>query len=110
MTGRDMPTLDRRQFLKLAAALGATLATGCAHVGRSTSGWRERRALYPQGVASGDPEPEGYRPKPMGVLIWLTKLFASKMRGLNVLFPPPISMPRLMAARSCNCSGKYGAA
>jgi alkaline phosphatase D len=49
--------LDRRQFLKMAAALGATLAWGCAHVGRrSTSGWRERRDLYPQGVASGDPD------------------------------------------------------
>ena len=29
-TGRDaMPTFERRQFLKLAAALGATLAVGC---------------------------------------------------------------------------------
>ncbi|MGA9342721.1 MAG: twin-arginine translocation signal domain-containing protein, partial [Rhodanobacteraceae bacterium] len=46
-----MPTLDRRQFLKLAAALGATLASGCATMRPSSSGWRERRDLYPQGVA-----------------------------------------------------------
>lgn len=51
-----MPTLDRRQFLKLAAALGATLAAGCVPVRASLSGWRERRELFPQGVASGDPD------------------------------------------------------
>ncbi len=45
----------RRTLLKQAAALGATLAFGqsCAH---APSGPRtERRELYPQGVASGDP-------------------------------------------------------
>lgn len=51
-----MPTMDRRDFLKLAAAMGATLAMGFAHARTSTSGWRERRDLYPQGVASGDPD------------------------------------------------------
>jgi alkaline phosphatase D len=51
-----MPTIDRRQFLQLAAAMGATLAWGCAPVRLSSSGWRERRDLYPQGVASGDPD------------------------------------------------------
>jgi len=64
-----MPTLDRRQFLKLAAALGATLAVGCAHVGGSTSGWRERRDLYPQGVASGDPDENS-------VLLWTRRPYA----------------------------------
>ncbi|MGH8061409.1 MAG: alkaline phosphatase D family protein [Pseudoxanthomonas sp.] len=58
-----MPRLDRRQFLKLAAALGATLAWGCAHARPSSSGWRERRDLYPQGVASGDPDDNS-------VLLW----------------------------------------
>lgn len=51
-----MPALDRRQFLKLATAFGATLAWGCATVRPSGSGWRERRDLFPQGVASGDPD------------------------------------------------------
>ncbi|KFN50133.1 alkaline phosphatase D family protein [Arenimonas composti] len=51
-----MATLSRRHFLQLATALGATLAWGCASVGPSKSGWRERRDLYPQGVASGDPD------------------------------------------------------
>ncbi|HTA65315.1 MAG TPA: alkaline phosphatase D family protein [Xanthomonadaceae bacterium] len=58
-----MPTLDRRQFLKLAAALGATLAWGCTPIRPSASAWRERRDLYPQGVASGDPDEHS-------VLIW----------------------------------------
>ncbi|ANP48051.1 alkaline phosphatase D family protein [Candidatus Viadribacter manganicus] len=48
----------RRSLLKQAAALGAALAFGqsCAHtpVGPRT----ERRDLFPQGVASGDPAPE----------------------------------------------------
>ena len=64
-----MPTLDRRQFLKLAAALGATLAWGCAPVRPSSSGWRERRDLYPQGVASGDPDDNS-------VLLWTRRPYA----------------------------------
>jgi alkaline phosphatase D len=64
-----MPTLDRRQFLQLGAALGATVAVGCAHVRASTSGWRERRDLYPQGVASGDPDEDS-------VLLWTRRPYA----------------------------------
>ena len=73
-----MPTLDRRQFLKLAAALGATLAVGCAHVGPSSSGWRERRDLYPQGVASGDPD-EG------SVLLWTRRPYADGRNEASLL-------------------------
>src|SRR5215207_5649372 len=51
-----MPTFSRRQFVQLATALGATMVWGCATVRRSSSGWRERRDLFPQGVASGDPD------------------------------------------------------
>jgi alkaline phosphatase D len=64
-----MPIMDRRQFLRLSAALGATLATGCASVRPSSSGWRERRDLFPQGVASGDPDHES-------VLLWTRRPFA----------------------------------
>jgi alkaline phosphatase D len=63
-----MTALDRRQFLKLAAALGATLASACAHVTPSSSGWRERRDLYPQGVASGDPDAGS-------ILLWTRRPF-----------------------------------
>lgn len=64
-----MPNVDRRHFLKLAAAMGATLAWGCASVRPSTSGWRERRDLYPQGVASGDPDADS-------VLLWTRRPYA----------------------------------
>jgi alkaline phosphatase D len=56
-----VPMLTRRQFAQAAAAAGAVLAIG---TGRAASAvWRERRELYPQGVASGDPAPES-------VLLW----------------------------------------
>ncbi|HEY8010714.1 MAG TPA: alkaline phosphatase D family protein [Rudaea sp.] len=64
-----MPIIDRREFLKLATALGATLAVGCVPVRTSSSGWRERRDLYPQGVASGDPDEHS-------VLLWTRRPYA----------------------------------
>lgn len=74
-----MPTMDRRAFLKLAAALGATLASGCATIGPSASGWRERRELYPQGVASGDPDAHS-------VLLWTRRPYADgRERGTLLL-------------------------
>ena len=64
-----MPNVDRRHFLKLAAAMGATLAWGCSTMRPSSSGWRERRDLYPQGVASGDPDADS-------VLLWTRRPYA----------------------------------
>src|SRR5262245_11314813 len=53
----------RRHLLKQAAALGAALAFGqsCAHT--QTGPRTERRELYPQGVASGDPQADS-------VILW----------------------------------------
>ncbi len=54
--------VNRRQLLFAAAAVGATLAwSGRARA--STLQWRERRDLYPDGVASGDPESDS-------VILW----------------------------------------
>jgi alkaline phosphatase D len=53
--------LTRRQFAQAAAAAGAVLALGTGRAASPT--WRERRDLYPQGVASGDPAPDS-------VLLW----------------------------------------
>ncbi|MGB5851360.1 MAG: alkaline phosphatase D family protein [Rhodanobacter sp.] len=64
-----MPTMDRRQFLKLSATLGAALALGCTPLRPSSSGWRERREMYPQGVASGDPDENS-------VLLWTRRPYA----------------------------------
>ncbi|MEP6897628.1 MAG: PhoD-like phosphatase N-terminal domain-containing protein, partial [Rhodanobacter sp.] len=73
-----MPTLDRRQFLKLAAALGATLAVGCVPVRTSSSGWRERRELFPQGVASGDPNHHS-------VLLWTRRPYVDGRERATLL-------------------------
>jgi alkaline phosphatase D len=51
--------LSRRDFIQLAAAMGASLAWGGA-AGASQTKWNERRDLFPEGVASGDPDPTGF--------------------------------------------------
>ncbi len=73
-----MPTMDRRAFLKLSAALGATLAWGSASGRKSRSGWKERRDLYPQGVASGDPDDNS-------VLLWTRRPYADGRKDAKLL-------------------------
>src|SRR6202167_2346856 len=58
-----MSTFTRRSFLGMAAALGATAAWGRPYGTRSHVAWRERRDLFPEGVASGDPDSNS-------VLLW----------------------------------------
>jgi alkaline phosphatase D len=66
--------ISRRSFLKAAAAIGASLVwVGPAHGSRVQ--WRERRDLYPQGVASGDPDPHS-------VILWTRRPFAQGARQL----------------------------
>lgn len=55
--------MDRRTFLSVAAALGATLGWVRGAPTAARLEWRERRDLYPQGVASGDPDEHS-------VLLW----------------------------------------
>src|SRR3954468_9967411 len=62
-------TLTRREFVQLAAAMGASLAWG-GLARASTTGWNERRDLYPEGVASGDPDPSS-------VILWTRRPFDS---------------------------------
>jgi alkaline phosphatase D len=52
--------ISRRSFLKTATAIGASLAWAGPARG-SRVHWHERRDLYPQGVASGDPDPHSVR-------------------------------------------------
>ncbi len=73
-----MSTLDRRQFLKIAAALGASLAWGHAFGKTSKSRWRERRDLYPHGVASGDPDEHS-------VLLWTRRPYPEGRTAANLL-------------------------
>jgi alkaline phosphatase D len=58
-----MKNLDRRAFIASAAALGATALWADRSFGGPRIAWRERRDLYPQGVASGDPDPHS-------VMLW----------------------------------------
>jgi alkaline phosphatase D len=66
--------ISRRSFLKTAAAIGAWLVwVGPARSSRVH--WHERRDLYPQGVASGDPDPHS-------VILWTRRPFAQGTRQL----------------------------
>src|SRR5437763_8952388 len=62
-------TLSRRDFIQTAAALGASLAWG-GKARASRVRWQERRDLYPEGVASGDPDPHS-------VILWTRRPFAA---------------------------------
>jgi alkaline phosphatase D len=47
--------INRREFMAAAAAIGASLSWSSASAKPSRVNWTERRDLYPEGVASGDP-------------------------------------------------------
>ena len=64
--------LNRRRFIQLAAAMGASLAWG-GSARASRTKWRERRDLFPQGVASGDPDPHS-------VILWTRRPFTDGQR------------------------------
>src|SRR6185312_1048215 len=51
-----MGNISRREFLAMAAVLGAEAAWGRSFSAPSKIAWRERRDLFPEGVASGDPD------------------------------------------------------
>jgi alkaline phosphatase D len=58
-----MTTISRRAFMEMAVALGATAVWGNSSAARTKVSWRERRDLYPEGVASADPDSNS-------VLLW----------------------------------------
>src|ERR1044072_6179755 len=65
--------ISRRSFLKTAAAMGASHArVGPARGSRVQ--WHERRDLYPQGVASGDPDPHS-------VILWTRRALTQGAQG-----------------------------
>lgn len=51
-----MGKVNRRDFIKQAASCGAAFVWCSMGAHASTVSWRERRDLYPEGVASGDPD------------------------------------------------------
>src|SRR4030095_2878458 len=58
-----MGRINRREFLRQAAYSGAALLWSSSIGRASTVTWQERRDLFPQGVASGDPDPHS-------VILW----------------------------------------
>src|SRR6267142_6226121 len=58
-----MPLVSRRSFLQMAAALGASAAWGNPLATPARVQWHERRDLFAEGVASGDPGSDS-------VLLW----------------------------------------
>jgi len=66
--------LSRRSFIQIAAAMGASLAWGGPARG-SRTGWREKRSSFPEGVASGDPDPHS-------VILWTRRPFEVGERHL----------------------------
>src|SRR5436305_8634921 len=92
-------TLNRREFVRLAAALGASLAWG-GPVRASTTGWQERRDVYPEGVASGDPDPSS-------VILWTRRPFeAGGRRVLTVEVAEDDTFRRVVAKASAPVSAE----
>jgi alkaline phosphatase D len=80
-----MSKLGRREFLELAAALGATAAFGHAFGAPSKISWRERRDIFPEGVASGDAESDS-------VILWTRRPpFDAAAAGKNAAAKSAIS-------------------
>ena len=69
-----MSGVNRREFLRTAAAIGAAFAWCGARASPSRLSWRERRDLYPEGVASGDPGHDS-------VILWTRRPFQGADRS-----------------------------
>ena len=69
-----MTRFSRRDFVVYAAALGATLSLARPAGAASRTKWREARDLYPQGVASGDPDEHS-------VILWTRRPFSGRNRA-----------------------------
>jgi len=68
--------LSRRDFMQLAATMGASLAwVSTARASRVK--WTERRDVFPEGVASGDPDPNS-------IILWTRRPFESGRQLLTV--------------------------
>lgn len=61
--GREILPITRRAFLQTAAAISAAPAWSRAAAAPSRVPWHERRDVFPEGVASGDPDSSS-------VLLW----------------------------------------
>src|SRR5262245_50780822 len=93
--------ISRRKFIELAASCGASLAFRSDLVHASTTEWRERRDLYPQGVASSDPHPDS-------VILWTRRPPAkdSEAKTLTVEIATGPSFRRIVATAKAKPSAE----
>src|ERR1700689_3736295 len=80
-----MSTITRRSFLGMAAAIGATAAWGSPYGTKSGIAWRERRDLFPEGVASGDPDSNS-------VLLWTRRPPSGEKSGEKTVENLPVKL------------------
>jgi len=88
-----MSSISRREFLTMAAAMGATTAWGRPFGKNSRIAWHERRDLFPEGVASGDPDSNS-------VLLWTRRpsTNANPVLTLNVEVAEDEAFTRVVAS------------
>lgn len=95
-----MSKVNRREFIKQAAVFGAALAFGSKIARASTTGWQERRDLFPQGVASGDPDSQS-------VILWTRRppVKDSAAQKLTVEVAEDENFRRVIAKKETPISG-----
>src|SRR5262245_47674883 len=88
--GDAIMTISRRDFIQVAAAMGASLAWAGSERASPTR-WRERRDLFPEGVASGGPDSHS-------VILWTRRPFGRGQRhGLTVEVAADEAFRRIVA-------------
>src|SRR5581483_10352522 len=94
----SLMTFNRREFLAMAAVMGAHAAWGRGSGSPSSVAWHERRDLYPEGVASGDPDSNS-------VLLWTRRAPASpSVEELTVEVALDESFRKVIAKRAVKIS------
>jgi len=96
-----MISITRREFIEMAASFGACLAWRSAYARDSRVEWRERRDLYPQGVASGDPHSDS-------VILWTRRppSEGAEARGLTVEIADDPAFHRIVASAKASISAE----
>jgi alkaline phosphatase D len=96
-----MATINRRQFIETAASFGAFLAWRSAYAKGSKVSWRERRDLYPQGVASADPHTDS-------VILWTRRppSQGSEAKKLTVEIADDPAFQRVVATTRADISAE----
>jgi alkaline phosphatase D len=97
-----MDPISRRHFFaSVAGALGAGLAYPRGVAGSRGEPWRERRDLFPQGVASGDPDADS-------VILWTRRppVSGSRARRLAVEIASDPEFTRVVAAGKTDVSAE----